>query len=60
MGAGYPTMQARRTNVAEVKVDYESAEQIIKADRLRMSHPLQDSKACAMLRRLNSTVTLHI
>lgn len=33
-----------------------SAEQIIKADRLRMSRPLQNSKARAMLRRLNSTV----
>ena len=31
------------------------AEQIIKADRLRMSRPLQNSKARATLRRLNST-----
>jgi hypothetical protein len=34
----------------------EGVEQIIKADRLRVSRPLQNSKACATLRRLSSTV----
>ena len=44
-------------NVFESNIRTENdVEQFIKADRLRMSRPLQNSKVRAMLRRLNSTV----
>ena len=39
-----------------VNVILTDVEQITKADRLRMSRPLQKGKARAMLRRLSSTV----